>query len=279
MPTLYNFDAHFGNPGMGTPVEEVQSPYGASWGKPFTLQFLPFTIDGAARDAGNTGYTDVLRGGLLLGKVFSTGKLKQWNPDATDGTHQVAGILASSLKMTQGGVDTDRFVGHVIVGGSVTARGIAVAALTAWGINAIAEEYNIRAQMAMGFHFDDDPMGVLAGRYGGLLMLSASATLSELHNGSLIVVRGASGAVNLTLGTSPKRGLRYRVYNAVNQDLTITAGTADTMVVYADATADSVSLSTSSEKIGGSFEIIGDGTGWLVIPSLWEGQTPTIVTA
>ena len=281
MTALYNFDAHFGYPGMGTPVDEIQAPTAHKWGKPFDLQFRKVRIDGAARDAGNTGFTDVLRPGLLLGLVASTGELKQWDPAATDGTHRIAGILPNSLKMVQGSTDTDRLV-SVIVGGSVTARGLAQASSSTYGIDGTDEEYNIRAQMSKGFQFDDDPMGFLEGNYAGVMVIAATATLSELHNGSLIVVRGAGSAVTLTLPATPKRGLRYRVYNASAQNLVIAAGTADTMVVFNDLTADSIALQTAGDLIGGSFEIIGDGTGWLVIPSTFADgvivQTLTIAT-
>lgn len=279
MNAAYNFDAHYSTPGMGAVAEIVEAPTGMKWGKPHPLQWLPARISGAARDAGNTGYTTVLRPGLLLGTIAATGLMKQWDPTAIDGSHKISGVLPFALPVTQSGTDTERFI-SVVAGGSIVERGLAIASSTSWGIDGHAEEYNIRSQMTPGFVFDDDPMHALTSwREGGIMIIAASATLSEVHNGTLIVVRGASGAVNLTLPATPKKGLRYRVFNAVDQNLTLTAGTADTMVTLADLTADSVALSTSSEKIGGSFEVIGDGTGWLVIPSLWEGQTPTIVTA
>ena len=277
MNAAYNFDAHFGNPGMGTAIEEVQIPTGLGWGKPFSLQFKQARIDGSARDAGNTGYTDVLRPGLLLGQVFSTGKLKEWSPTATDGTHRIAGILSQALKMTENGANTDRFF-SVIVGGSIPARGLCVASSTSYGIDGLADEYMIRSMLSPACQLVDDPFGLLTGVIKGILTVTATATLSELHMGTHIVVRGAVAAVNLTLPATPKRGMRFLVTNASAQNLTITAGTADTMVVFNDLTADSVTLSTAGELIGGSFEIIGDGTGWIVLPLLWEGQTPTIAT-
>ncbi len=277
MGAAYNFDAHFGNPGMGTAIEEVQTPTGLGWGKPFSLQFKQARIDGTARDAGNTGYTDVLRPGLLLGQVFSTGKLKQWSPTATDGSHRIAGILYQSLKMTQGGEDTDRFF-SVIVGGSLPARGLCVASSANYGIDGLDDEYVIRAMLAPACQLVDDVFGYLTGQFKGVMILTATATLSELHLGSHLVVRGASAAVTLTLPATPKRGMRFRVTNASAQNLTIAAGTADTMVCFNDLTADSVTLSTAGELIGGTFEVFGDGTGWIVVPALWEGQTPTIVT-
>jgi hypothetical protein len=95
----------------------------------------------------------------------------------------------------------------------------------------------------------------------------------------LFTNEGASNAVNFTLPATAKKGLRYGFYVVADQNVTVTAGTADTMVVLNDAAADSVALQTSSEKIGGFFEVMGTGTKWLVLPRLWEAQTVTIVTA
>lgn len=277
MGAAFNFDMHFQYPGQGSNVEEVMSPYGLKWGKPFSNQFRQVRISGAARDAGNTGYTDVLRPGLLMGIIASSGLAVQWDPTATDGSHRIAGILYQAVKTTMGGTNTNRLF-SMIVGGSVPAKGIAIASSANWGISGNAQEYNIRSQMQPAFQFPDDPLGFLTGDFKAMLILAASTTLTTAHAGSHIVVRGAAGAVNLTLPATPYAGLRYRVTNASDQNLTITAGTPDTMVVLNDLTADSVALSTASEKIGGTFEIIGDGTGWLVIPSLWETQTQTIAT-
>ena len=277
MPAAFNFDMHWQNPGMGQTVEEVQSPYGLKWGKPFNVQYKQVRIDGAARDAGNVGYEDVLRPGLLLGQIFSSGKVKQWDPTATDGSHRICGVLYRAMKVTLSGVNTDRMYA-MVVGGSVPAKGLAVASSSDWGIDGHAEEYNIRSQMTPAFQFPDDPLGFLTNDLKAILILAASTTLSEAHMGSHIIVRGAAGAVTLTLPATPKKGMRFRVTNVSAQNLILAAGTADTMVALNDLTADSVSLQTAGELIGGTFEVVGDGTGWVVVPSLWETQTQTIAT-
>ena len=51
------------------------------------------------------------------------------------------------------------------------------------------------------------------------------------------------------------------------------------MVTANDAAADSVAFSTGSEIIGGSFDVYGDGTSWLVISHIpQDGHTITIAT-
>lgn len=278
MSNLFNFEGHFQYPGMGVPTEEAQAPSHFKSVPANPLVFKQARIDGSARDAGNTGYTDVLRPGLLLGEVYTTGNLKQWNPDATDGTHRIAGILGQSLHVTASGANQNKFI-NIAVGGAINERGLCIASSAVYGIDGSDEEYNIRAQMVPSFQFIDDALGRLAGNYAGIMIVAATATLTEAHNGSHIMVRGATGAVTLTLPATPKRGLRFRVTNVSDQNLIVAAGTADTMVTLNDLAADSVALSTSSEKIGGTFEFIGDGTGWVCIPMRWEAQTITIVTA
>lgn len=49
-------------------------------------------IDSAAVDAGSHN-TKVLRAGLAMGRVTASGKLRQWNPDADDGTEDLVGFL------------------------------------------------------------------------------------------------------------------------------------------------------------------------------------------
>lgn len=277
---MYNYDSYQSIPGVRAEIEMVVASTGLSWSELAQLRFMPVQVDGAARDAGNTGFTTTLRPNLLMGRVTATGKHRQWDPTATDGSQLISGILVHELQMQFQGANLDRFSGTLLVAGGVYAKALTIAALTTQGIVGTAEEYNIRAQLSRFFQLDDDLQGALGGGTGrGLMTLTTSTTLSNVHAGQIIVVRGAVAAVNLTLPATPSKGRRFGpIYNASAQNLTITAGTADTMVVFNDLQADSVSLSTANELIGGSFDIVGDGTGWLVIPNLWETQTQTIVT-
>ena len=65
-------------------------------------------------------------------------------------------------------------------------------------------------------------------------------------------------------------------------ELKVTSGTADTMVILDDATADSVAFTTASEQIGGMIECICTGTAWIAIPHNWSDgaldQTLTTAT-
>lgn len=276
---MFSFDMFGTAPGhFLTPFNEVVNSTNITWGRLDHQTYLPYVIDGSARDAGNTNFTDVLRPGLLLGKVITgtdKGKMMQWNPSATDGSQKIAGVLMSAQKMQLMGSDQDRYTGYILLGGNVKSAGLCIPSLTTDGIVGAALEYVVRRQMAYAFKFDDDPMGYFPGAV--VSTVTANKTVLESEAGTLFLSAGA-GAVTFTLPATPKAGLEYSFYNAVNQNMTITCATTDIMIVYNDVAADSVALSTASELIGGSFRVIGDGSKWLVIPNLWEAQTPTIAT-
>lgn len=260
-----------------TPFNEVVNPTNITWGRLDQQVFLPAIIDGSARDAGNTNFTDVLRPGLLLGKITSgadANKFKQWNPDATDGSQKICGVLLSAQKMQLLGSDYDRATGYILFSGNLKASGIMIASSSTPGIAGSSLEWLIRRQLAQSFRLDDDPSGYFPGQ--NAVSVTADTTVTEAMAGQMFITNGA-GSVTFTL-PSPKRGLEYSFYNAVDQNMVITCATTDILIVYNDIAADSVALSTASEKVGGSFRVVGTGTKWLVIPSLWEGQTPTLAT-
>src|SRR5438105_4771760 len=72
-------------------------------------------LDGASRDAGGSP-TTILRTGLLLGKVTSSGKCKQWSGTATDGTQYVYGIDAVTFNNAAASSVAYATSGHIIGG-------------------------------------------------------------------------------------------------------------------------------------------------------------------
>lgn len=249
-------------------------------------QWTGMILSGASRDTGNTSYTTILRSGLLLGKVTATNKIKEWNPTGTDGSQFIFGVLDLSVNTQRLGADQDRWLAYMMVGGTVKADRLIVPGTTAMGISGTTYEHLIRAQLYRRFIFSDQWDGTNIGGWRDVAAQATSLTVTEAMNNTLFTTRGASGAVTFTLPTTPKKGLRYGFYNAADQNMTITAGTADTMVAINDLTADSVSFSTASSKIGGMIEVFGDGTGWLTRVSPGQtsdgttsGQLVTVVTA
>ena len=251
--------------GPGAEKSEPQNPF--AWGTRALALVFGATIDGATRDAAASP-TSVLRVGLLLGVVTSSKKWKQYDPTATDGTQVARGILATPALRTVDidGSNQDK-AAAVIVGGPVVASKL-------YNLDALA-----RAHMYNRFIFDDDLAGNMFG-WRQVIAKTANYTVTAADNGTIFTNQGAAGAVNFTLPTIA-RGLKFRFFVEADQNLTITAAAADTLVVFNDAAADSIAFSTASEKIGGCFEVIAnaDATKWLVFVMLGaETQTPTIAT-
>lgn len=277
MSGITNFNFHNLAPGQQLPgVQEVVAKSSVLWGRLDHQIFYPAVVDGSSRDAGNTGYTNVLRPGLLMGQVTATGKWKQYDPTAVDGTQVPSGVLLHAVSMQMNATDYDRYLGYILIRGFIRAGGISLASTSNYGIVGNASEWLIRRQMNSRFVFDDRVQGYELDQ--NIIDLSAATlTLTETMAGTMVVCTGAT-AKTVTLPASPKRGLQYVVYNSGGGNLTITCATPDIMVILNDEAADSVTLSTPSELIGNSFQVIGTGTKWLVVPRLWEAHTVTPAT-
>ena len=272
----FEFTGAFGLPSVASALETVENVFW--WGRFEQEAFIGSIIDGSARDAGNAT-TDVLRPGLLMGKVTSSGKLKEWSPTATDGTQNIVGILGYSQKMQRLGANSDRWLGWIYCWGFVKAERLLIGGQADFGISANANEHIVRTQMGSRFTFNDKLEGYTFGGIRDVVAKTIDYTVTEADHDTMFTTRGAVGAVNFTLPVTAEKGLHYRFVNVADQNLTVTAGTADTLVTANDAAADSVAFSTSTEKIGGSFDVYGDGTSWLVITHLPQtGHTVTIAT-
>ena len=106
---------------------------------------------------------------------------------------------------------------------------------------------------------------------------TASYSLTVADSGGLFTTTGASGAITFTLpAVSDNSGLNYWIFNTVDQNIII-SGPADTLVVKNDAAADSLTHSTSNEKIGQSFFIVGDDSKWLVFNIAFAAATTATI--
>lgn len=118
------------------------------------------------------------------------------------------------------------------------------------------------------------------GRQRELIVATASVTLTAYDVGKTVCNVGATGAVTVTLPTpaSCKAGDDILVLSCADQDLTVASGTVDTLITLNDVAADSVALSTTSEKAGGGFLFTCVGSKWHVLVMCEETQTVTVVT-
>lgn len=268
-------------PGLQTMLETTENQF---WIGRWENQIWHYgVISSAAVDTGNTGGTTTLRAGLLLGQVTATGELKEWNPSAVDGSETIFGVLGITqpLRYGAGSGTADRLVGMIHIAGRLDPAKLIVPGQTSLGISGNASEYDIRNQLGLRVMFGDALQTLPSTGWKGPVAKTSSYPVTDADNMTLFTNEGAGGAVTFTLPVSPKKGLRYGFYVAADQNVIVAAnaGSQDSLVVYNDAAADSVALSTSGQKIGGFFEVIGTGTKWLVIPQLWGAQTFTILTA
>lgn len=275
--SMVNFDFHNIMPGQNNAqVNEVVAKGSITWGPQKAQYFFPAIIQGAARDAGNTGFTDTLRPGLLLGYNPTTFKWAQFDPTATDGTQVPAGVLLTATRVTLNGTSTDRFNGQILIRGMVRAGGLSVAASSTQGIVGSTYEWMIRRFMDQNFIFDDRVQGYRPDMsYQDLS--AATLTITEVMAGTLFLLTGATNKT-ITLPATPKRGLEYSFHNKGAGTVLINCATPDIITALNDETADSIALSTASNIIGGGFRILGDGARWLVLPNVFSGQTVTVAT-
>ena len=100
--------------------------------------------------------------------------------------------------------------------------------------------------------------------------------------GVLFTNRGAAGSVTITLPPTSELPVGWfcEFFQVADEIIIVASPTADTMVVFNDAAADSVSYATAAEMIGNGLKFTWDGTGWLVRTNLAaDSVTATIVTA
>jgi len=277
----FEFTGAFGLPSVQGALETSENVFW--WGRFEQEAFIGSLIDGSTRDAGNTGYTDVLRPGLLLGKITSSGKLKEWSPTAVDGTEKVFGVLGYSQKMQRLGSNADRWLGWIYTWGFLKAERILVPGATNYGIDQLAPsvsyEHLVRAQLHNRFHFNDQLEGNNFGGIRSVVAKTADYQVLASDHDTLFTTRGTAGSVNFTLPTTPSAGLRYKFMNCAANNMVITSGTPDQLVTFNDLEADSITTGAGGEQIGVGFEVYGDGTGWLVFTNLpQEAVTLTIGT-
>jgi len=113
-----------------------------------------------------------------------------------------------------------------------------------------------------------------------VIVKTASYTVTSGDFGSVLTTRGAQAAVTFTLpaASTQNKGEWMLFVNVANQNMII-AGADEELVVFNDLTADSIAFQTGSEKIGGAFLAISDGTSWTVQPLATETQTVTVASA
>lgn len=110
---------------------------------------------------------------------------------------------------------------------------------------------------------------------------TSAYTITAADSGKVLTNRGAAGSVTFTLPTVAAgfTGVDVTIMAVVAaQTVIIAAQTAGQIVTFNDAAANSITIGTTNEIIGAAFRCVCDGTSWLVMPLLNEGQTVTVAT-
>lgn len=110
-------------------------------------------------------------------------------------------------------------------------------------------------------------------------LTGTAQTLLAKDSGTIYHNVGLTASHTLTLPAISTGPFYFKIIQGAGYSIVVTAATADTMITFNDAAADSVTFSTSSEIIGGHYEVICDGTSLFVLPILAsEAQTVTVAT-
>jgi hypothetical protein len=100
---------------------------------------------------------------------------------------------------------------------------------------------------------------------GNSSSVSNTVTFTSAQYGQ-IFFWSPSGTATATLpANGAAAGVWFDVYLLTNQTVTISAATADTLIVDGDSQADSVAFSTVSHKIGSAVRFVSNGSFWIAI--------------
>jgi hypothetical protein len=111
-------------------------------------------------------------------------------------------------------------------------------------------------------------------------LTGTAQTLKAADSGTIYHNVGLTASITVTLPAISAGPFYFKILQGAGYSIVVTAETADTMITFNDAQADSVTFSSSNEIIGGHYEVFCDGTSLFVLPILAsEAQTVTIVTS
>lgn len=156
-----SYNGQFLTPGMGLETYSVEHDnsdlfYGQNpWVHIFYLSHA--VISGAARDAGNTPDPAVLRPGLVMGQISASGKWKQFDSAAVDGSEVARGILlVLGLNTQSSGANADRFMAHIVVRGNLNPEAACLASSSAYGLARSGTGLTVRKHLMYSIHWSDD---------------------------------------------------------------------------------------------------------------------------
>ena len=253
------FTGRDGVPGINPVVDTFENEF--LFGSYPIQQYSGLLISQDARDVGNTINPQILRQGLLLGKVEETQELKEWSPNASDGSEYIWGILNQTISLRSiggqsGGTNNteSRLTGYVVIAGGVLTQRLIIPGSPNTGILGNANEYLVRALLRENFILSDSyqysrPQGfiqTLSAADGPVYTVSLNDSGKEFHS---------SVSIGVVLPPTPSRGLTYSFYNE-GATTAVTSGSVN-IRVPGDPLANSLAVTTP-------VTLCGTGTEWLV---------------
>lgn len=225
--------------------------------------FITLNISSAATDATNSP-TTILRPGLIMGKITSSGLWTAYSPTATDGSQQALAILPTEINMLDPvTAAVANRVGVGVISGPIKASAL------------VNLDNMARKQLeASGVIFDDTRGSGFGVPYVREVAKAASYTVLATDNGTQF--NATTGAVTFTLPTLAA-GLHFMFYNEVDANMTITSAAGNDIFAIGDAAASSVAFSTASQKIGSCAMVVANaaGTAWRLYNLGGTTATPT----
>jgi len=255
----------WGKPGIGADrtVAESEILWGSDQSRNAAL-WKSAVIGSGAVDAGNTP-TTVLRPGLLLGINATSGEYEDWDPNASDGTQNLAGVLDCEIKTLDLDATAQDRVFRVLVGRAPVKAAKLLVEGTALGSS--ADEWLARRALAgAGFVLDDDPFNYKSGqnpRTG--LVTDAADTLTAAENGSIIFYNNAA-STTVTL-PALEAGLEFTLFRVGDEEFIIASAEGDNIMFGNDLSGDSVTWTTAGEHLGAGIRVrsvyVGTTLKWL----------------
>lgn len=154
---------HTGIPGTGTEIRTTEVDlsgliYGNIQG--ILLQPAGSILLGTSVDTGNTGFTSVLRAGLIMAQITATKKWIPFDNAAVNGAEIPRGVLAIPHAIPN---SLDMVNPSIIVGGNVCLEpgGLVLASSTTYGLATTGAGLAVRKALAFAFQFSDDFMNII----------------------------------------------------------------------------------------------------------------------
>ncbi len=264
-----SYELAFAAPGIRAAVETTENILW--WGRYEQLRLKGAILNGAMRDLKNSP-TDVVRQGMILGKITATGKLTAWDPNAYDGTENIYGVLMIDQKMTVNSTSTDRFCGPIMVGGPIKAGGLFRSNAT-YGDPGLftTDPYEQLARLKMTqdgrFWFDDEEGYVPNFGFARVKSLADVGTANAYtvlvgDNGTLFTNTGCTVSQTITLpgltatpaSAENSVGFHVQFYMTAAYDIVIAAAAGST--IYSAGVAGGASV-TVTGAVGTMIDVYG----------------------